>query len=102
MDEGNRRREGEREGARHDEIEPELLFHNNPEPLSFSFTKGMVLFKHPFHLCWLPALGRDGRVEVGGERPEKKNPTTKAIKTKTSTESILHHPELPSVRRAEL
>lgn len=23
----------------------------------------MVLFKHPFHLCWIPALTRDGRVE---------------------------------------
>lgn len=22
----------------------------------------MVLFKHPFHLCWIPAHGRDGRV----------------------------------------
>lgn len=58
----------------------------------------MVLFKHPFHLCWIPALGRDGRVEVGESVPGKKS-TTKAIKTKTSTESILH-PELPSVRRA--
>lgn len=27
-----------------------LLFHNNPEP----FTEGMVLLKHPFHLCWIP------------------------------------------------
>lgn len=57
-----------REGGR--EVGPDLLFHNNPEPpLFFLFTEGMVLFKHPFHLCWIPAFGRDRRVEVGGARP---------------------------------
>lgn len=26
-------------------------------------TERVVLFKHPFHLCRIPALGRDGGVE---------------------------------------
>lgn len=49
------------EGAWHDK---NLPFHNAPNPV----TERVVLFKHPFHLCRIPALGRDGGV---GERLEK-------------------------------
>ncbi len=77
-----------------------LLFHNNPNP----FTEGMVLFKHPFHLCWIPALRRDGRVE---RRACKSADSVGAVSTnpdksdqnKTSTVSL--RPEPPTVRVAE-
>lgn len=61
-----------------------LLFHNNPNP----FTEGMVLFKHPFHLCWVPALRRDGRVERQASKSAdnvgvmSKKPRQKRSKTK--------------------
>lgn len=39
-------------------------FHSGPVNV---VTERVVLFKHPFHLCRIPALGRDGGVGKGGK-----------------------------------
>lgn len=56
----NRSGTNRNEDAWHDK---NVSFRNTLNPV----TERVVLFKHPFHLCRIPALGRDGGVERSGK-----------------------------------